>query len=100
MLSLTIPINAAENLFGILRVGVKAEQIQKESSETGNFVDNNNSVLGNGFREVLANTDLSEDEREAVLANLASPKIEEDKLIEDLRAVTNLVECGRIYFRI
>jgi len=100
MLSLNIPINAADNLFGFLRVGVKAGQIQKESSETGNAMDNNSSVLCNGFREVLANTDLSEDEREAVLVNLASPKIEEDKLVEDLRAVMNLVECGRIYFRI
>jgi hypothetical protein len=100
MLSLNIPISAAENLFGILRVGVKAVQIQKESSETGNVMDNNSSVLCDGFREVLANTDLSEDEQEAVLANLASPRIEEDKLIENLRAVTNLVECGRIYFQV
>ena len=100
MISLNMPINAAENLHGILRVSVKAGQIQKELPGTGNIVDNNNSVLCDGFREVLANTELSEDERDAVLANLGSTKIEEDKVIEDLRAVTNLVECGRIYFRI
>jgi len=100
MISLNMPINAAENLHGILRVGVKAGQIQKESSETGNAMVNNSSVLCDGFREVLANTGLSEDEREAVFANLASPNIEEHKLIEDLRAVTNLIECGRIYLRI
>ncbi len=99
MLSLNIPVNAAENLHGVLRVAVKTGQIQKESSETGNVMDSNNSVLCDGFREVLANTNLSEDEREAVLANLTPAKIEEDKLIEDLRAVTNLVECGRIYFQ-
>ena len=98
-LSLNIPVNAAENLHGVLRVAVKTGQIQIESSETGNVMDDSNPVLCDGFREVLANTDLSEDERKAVLANLASPKIEEDKLIEDLRAVTNLVECGRIYFQ-
>ncbi len=99
MLSLNIPVNAAENLHGVLRVAVKTGQIQIESSETGNVMDDSNPVLCDGFREVLANTDLSEDERKAVLANLASPKIEEDKLIEDLRAVTDLVECGRIYFQ-
>jgi len=97
-ISLNIPINAAENLYGILRAGAMAGQAQKHASETERVIDSQNSVLRAGFREVLAITKLSEDEREAVLANLASPNMEENKLVEDLKVVSDLAEAGRVYF--
>jgi len=100
MISLNIPKNVAENLHGILPMGITAGQAQTDVTEAGTGAGKQDSGAGDGLREILANAGFSEDEQNTVLANLMLPKMEEDKLMEDLGVVANLVECNRIYLRV
>ncbi|MEJ2705663.1 MAG: pentapeptide repeat-containing protein [Sedimentisphaerales bacterium] len=91
MISVDIPRSVADNLHGLLPVGVTADQdridITLEETETGD-----------ALQTVLANAGFSEDAQRAVMTNPMLPQMEKDKLMEDLGIVANLVECGRIYF--
>ena len=100
MISINIPKIVAENLHGILPVGITAGQARTDVAKAGTGAGEKDSGAGDGLREILANAGFSEDEQNAVLANLMLPKMEEDKLMEDLGVVANLVECNRIYFRV
>ena len=98
-ISINIPKSVAENLHGILHVGVAAGQARTDVSNADTESGIKDSESGDGLRAILANADFSGDELTAILANRMLPKTEEDKLMKDLGFVANLVECGRIYFR-
>lgn len=99
-ISINIPKKVAENLHGILHVGITAGQARTDAMKAGAVTVEQDSRTGWRLREILANTDFSEDEQNAVLAKRMLPKVEEDMLMEDLGVVANLLECGRIYFSV
>lgn len=99
-ISINIPKNVAENLHGILLVGITTDQTGTEVTKAETEAGKKDSGAYDGLQEILANAGFSENEREAVFANLALPKMEVDRMMEDLRVVANLVECSRIYFRV
>jgi len=96
-ISVNIPKNVAENLDGIFLLGIAAGKAINEGAETG--IGRKNSETGDSLREFLRNAVFSENERSAIFANRMLPNMEEDKMIEDIRPVANLVECGRIHFQ-
>jgi len=97
-ISINIPKNVAENLNGIFLLGIAAGKAINEGAETG--TGKKNSVACDSLREFLANAVFSENERNTILANRMLPNMEEDKMIEDIRPVANLVEYGRIHFKV
>lgn len=95
-ISVNLPKNIAENLDGIFLLGIAAGKAN-EATETG--TGRKNSEAGDSLREFLAHAVFSENERNAIFANRMLPNMEEDKMIEDIRPVANLVEHGRIHFQ-
>jgi len=95
-ISVNIPKNVAENLNGIFLLGIAAGQKMDKGAEVEIETDRKKSEARDSLRELLANAVCSEGERKAVFSNQA----EEDKLIEEIRPVANLVESGRIHFQV
>ncbi len=100
MISINIPKNVAENLHGILHVGITAGQVQTEVTKAETSPGKKDLQSCGSLQKTLINAGFSEDERKAVLENLRLPKMQEDRLMEDLGIVAKLVECGRIYFQV
>ena len=98
MISINIPKGVADNLHGILIRGITAGSARQEAAKAGAVAVKKDSGARRGIREVLADAEFSEDERKAVLANLALPGMEEDKLMEDIGVVANLVANQRVNF--
>jgi hypothetical protein len=96
--SINIPKNVAENLNGIFLLGIAAGKAINERAETG--TGKKNSEACDSLREFLANAVFSENERKTIFTNRMLPNMEEDKMIEDIRPVANLVEYGRIHFQV
>jgi hypothetical protein len=98
-ISIKIPRNVAEDLNGILLLEIAAGQATNEGAEAETGSGKKNSEACDRLRDFLANASLSENERNTVFANRMLPNMEKDTVIEDFRAVANLVECGRIHFQ-
>jgi hypothetical protein len=97
MVSINIPKNVADNLHGILHIGITAGQGRTDVTKTETRTDKKDSGASDGILYVLENAGFSEDEQAAVSANFM---LQEDKLTKDLEVVTNLLQCSRIYFEI
>ena len=97
-ISINIPKNVAENLHGIFLLGIAAGKAINEGAETG--LGKKNSEACDSLRELLANTVFSENERNTIFSNQMLPGMEEDKMIEEIRPVANLVEGGRIHLQV
>jgi hypothetical protein len=97
-ISINIPKNVAENLHGIFLLGIAAGKAINEGAETG--TGKKNSEACDSLRELLANAVFFDNERNIISANQMLPNMEDDKIIEDIRHVANLVECGRIHFQV
>lgn len=100
MISINIPKNVAENLHGILHMGITAGQVQTEVTKAETSPGKKDLQSCDSLQKILINAGFSEDERKAVFENLRLPKMQEDRLMEDLGIVAKLVECGRIYFQV
>jgi uncharacterized protein YjbI with pentapeptide repeats len=99
-ISIRISKNVAENLHGIFLFQIEAEQTQNEGTDADPGTGTKSSEAGERLREFLTKAGFSENERNTIFANLILPNVEEDKFIEDFRAVAHLVECGRIHFQL
>jgi uncharacterized protein YjbI with pentapeptide repeats len=99
-ISINIPRNIAENLNGIFLLGIAAGQAINDGSGAQIGTDKKNSEACASLRELLSNVAFSENEQNATSSYQTLPSIEGDKLIEEIRPVANLVECGRINFRV
>jgi hypothetical protein len=95
-ISINIPKNVAENLNGIFLLGIAAGQAMDKGGDAGTGTGKKNSGACESLRELLANAVFSESERNTILSN----QMEEDRLIEEIRPVANLVESGRIHFQV
>jgi hypothetical protein len=97
-ISVSIPKNVAENLNGIFLLGIAAGQTMDKGGDavTGTGTGKKNSEARENLRELLANAAFSESERKTIFSN----QMEEDRLIEEIRPVANLVESGRIHFQV
>ena len=95
-ISVNIPKNVAENLNGIFLLGIAAGQEINKVTKAETGTDKKNSDARQSLRELLANAVCSESERKTVFSNQMLPGIDEDKMIEEIRSVANLVESGRI----
>ena len=100
MISINIPKIVAENLYGILPVGITAGQARTDVTKAETVAGKQDLGGCDGLREILVNVGLSENEQEAVLANPALANMEVDRMMEDLGVVADLVERSRIYFRV
>jgi hypothetical protein len=98
-ISINIPKNVAENLHGIFFLGIAAGQARNEGAEAETGTGKKNSEACDRLGEFLANAGFSENERNTIFAKRALPNMEEGRMIEDLRPVANLAECGRIHFQ-
>jgi len=99
MISINIPKNVADNLHGILHGRIKAGQARSDVINTKTEADRKDSGAGDGLREILTNAGFSENEQKAILTKEKLAQLEkEDKFMENLGVVANLVECSRIYF--
>ncbi len=96
IISVNIPKNVAENLNGIFLLGIAAGQAINKGAEAEIETDKKKSAARQSLRELLANAVFSESERKTIFSN----QMEEDRLIEEIRPVANLVESGRIHFQI
>jgi len=96
VISVNIPKNVAENLNGIFLLGIAAGKAVGKGAEAEIETDKNKSEARESLRELLANAVFSESERKTVFSN----QTEEDRLIEEIRPVANLVESGRIHFQV
>jgi len=99
-ISVNIPKNVAENLNGIFLLGIAAGQAINDGGNAKIGTDKKNSEACDSLRELLANAVFSENERNTIFSNHMLPGMEEDKMIEEIRPVANLVECGRINFQV
>jgi hypothetical protein len=99
-ISVNIPKNVADNLHGIFLLGIAAGQAINEGGNAEMGTDKKNSEACNSLRKLLANTAFSENERNTNFSNQILPGMEEDKMIEEIRPVANLVECGRVRFQV
>jgi hypothetical protein len=97
--SVNIPKNVADNLHGIFLLGIAAGRAINEGSDVEKGVDKKKSEARDNLRELLANVVFSESERDTIFSNRMLPGIEEDKIIEEIRSIANLVEAGRIHFQ-
>ena len=100
MISINIPKIVAENLHGILPVGITADQVRTDIMKTETIVGQQDLGGCDDLRDILINAGLSENEQQAVLANPALASMEVDKMMEDLGVVADLVERSRIYFHV
>ena len=62
--------------------------------------DKKKSEARENLLELLANAVFSESERKTISSDQMLPGMEEDKMIEEIRSVANLVEGGRIHFQV
>ena len=99
-ISVNIPKNVAENLHGIFLLGIAAGQAINEGIEAEAGAGKKNSEACDSLRELLANAAFSENERNTIIANRKLPNMEEDKMIEEIQPVANLVESGRIHIQV
>jgi len=95
-ISVNIPKNVAENLNGIFLLGIAAGQKMDKGAEAEIETDKKKSEARQSLRELLSSVVCSESERKTVFSN----QTEEDRLIEEIRPVANLVESGRIHFQV
>jgi hypothetical protein len=95
-ISVNIPKNVAENLNGIFLLGIAAGQKMDKGAEVEIETDRKKSEARQSLRELLANAVCSESERKTIFSN----QTEEDRLIEEIRPVANLVESGRIHIQV
>ena len=100
VVSVNIPKNVAENLNGIFLLGIAAGKAINKGAEAEIETDKKKSEARESLRELLANAVFSESERKTIFSNQMLPGMEEDKMIEEIRAVANLVESGRIHFQV
>jgi hypothetical protein len=99
-ISINIPKNVADNIHGICLLGIAAGQATNEGSGAGTGTGKTKSEACDSLRELLANAVSSENKRNTNFSNQMLPNMEEDKMIEEILPVVNLVECGRINFQI
>jgi hypothetical protein len=99
-ISVNIPKNVAENLHGIFLLGIAAGQMRNNGAEAETGTGRKNSEARDCLQEFLANAVSSENERNTIFANQMLPNTEEDRMIEDIRPVADLVERGRIHFQV
>ena len=99
-ISVNIPKNVADNLHGIFLLGIAAGQVSNEASDAGTGNGKEKSEACDSLRELLTKSVFSEDERNTISTDRMLPKLEEDKLIEEIKPVAKLVECGRIHFQV
>ncbi|MHC4324204.1 MAG: pentapeptide repeat-containing protein [Planctomycetota bacterium] len=95
-ISINIPKNVAENLNGIFLLGIATGQTVYKGAEAEIETDKKKSEARESLRELLTNAAFSESKRKTVFTN----QTQEDRLIEEIRPVANLVESGRIHFKI
>jgi hypothetical protein len=100
MISVNVPKNVADNLHGIFLLGIAAGQTTNEGGDAEMGTDKKKSEACDSLRELLANTAFSENKQNSIFSNQTLPGMEEDKMIEEIRPVANLVECGRIHFQV
>ncbi len=98
-ISINIPKNVVENLHEVFLWSVTAGQARNEGAEAQTATCMKNSEGCDHLREFLASAGFSENERNTNFANRMLPDMEKDGIIEDLWAVANLFEYGRIHFR-
>jgi hypothetical protein len=98
-ISINIPKNVAENLHEVFLWRVAAVQAINDGAEAQAATGMKNSEGCGQLREFLASAGFSENERNTDFANRILPDMEKDGIIEDLWAVANLFEYGRINFR-
>jgi hypothetical protein len=96
LISVTIPKNVAENLNDIFLLGIAAGQAMDKGVEAEIETDKKKSEARQSLRELLANAVFSESERKTIFSN----QTEEDRLIEEIRPVANIVKSGRIHFQV
>jgi hypothetical protein len=99
-ISVNIPKNVADNLHGIFLLGIAAGQASNDRSDAGTGTGKEKSEACDSLRELLTKAVFSEDERNTISTDRMLPNLEEDKLIEEIKPVANLVECGRIHFQV
>jgi hypothetical protein len=99
-ISANIPKNVADNLHGIFLLGIAARQAANDGGNVETGTDKKNSDARDDLRELLAKAVFSEDERNTISTDRMLPNLEEDKLIEEIKPVANLVERGRIHFQV
>jgi hypothetical protein len=99
-ISVNIPKNVADNLNGIFLLSIAAGQAINDRSDAQIGIDKKNSEACASLREILSNVAFFKNEQNAIRSNQTLPSTEEDKIIEEIRPVANLVECGRINFQV
>ena len=99
MISINIPKNVAENLHEIFLWGITTGQARNEGAEAETVAGKEDSGACDHLRELLTSAGFSENERETILANQTLPSMEEDRMLEDIRFVANLIGCRQIYFQ-
>jgi hypothetical protein len=100
IISVNIPKNVAENLNGIFLLGIAAGKAMNKGAEAEIETDKNKSEARQSLRELLANAVFSKDEQNTISSNRMLPDVEEDRIIEEIRPVASLVECGRVNIRL
>ncbi|TKJ34015.1 MAG: hypothetical protein CEE38_19070 [Planctomycetes bacterium B3_Pla] len=98
-ISVDIPKNVAENIQEVFLWRVAAGQTINDGAEAQIATCMKNSEGCDQLREFLASAGFSENERNTDFASRILPDMEKDGIIEDLWAVANLFEYGRIQFR-
>lgn len=96
IISVNIPKNVAENLNGIFLLGIAAGQAMNKGTEAEIETDKKKAEARESLRELLTNAVCSESERKTIFSN----QTEEDRLMEEIRPVANIVKSGRIHFQV
>jgi hypothetical protein len=99
-ISINIPKNVADNLHGIILLGITAGQASNDRSDVGTGTGKEKPKARDDLRELLAKAVFSEDERNTISIDRMLPNLEEDKLIEEIKPVANLVESSRIHIQV
>jgi hypothetical protein len=99
-ISVNIPKNVADNLNGIFLLGIAAGQAPNDRSDAGTGAGKEKSETYDSLRKLLTKAVFSENERNTISTDRMLPNMEEDKMIEEILPVANLVECGRIHFQV
>lgn len=100
MISINIPKNVAENLHEIFLWGITTGQTRNEGAGAETMADKKAPESCDHLREFLTSAGFSKNEREAILANRTLPNTEDDRMMEDVRVVANLIGCRHIYFQV
>ena len=99
MISINIPKNVAENLRDIFLWGITTGQTRNEGAEAETVAGKKAPESCDHLREFLTSAGFSKNERETILANRTFPNTEDDRMMEDVRVVANLIGCRQIYFQ-